>query len=147
MKSCHTGITAGMFFHFNYFCKFTRVVSHHHRRHPDRQPRRCDRAQPGQGSTGRIGQHLLRKEISVEEEAVKSWIKSRAVWGGIVAAGSGVAGLLGHAVDQDAQNAVADGAQHIATNAVNIYTSVVAIMGGVAAIWGRIRAKQPIGGK
>lgn len=79
------------------------------------------------------------------DNQVKAWFQSKAVWGGIVAVGAGVAGLFGHSVDADTQSAVADGAQQIASSALNVYTSLAGIAGGAAAVYGRIKANSTIG--
>jgi len=63
----------------------------------------------------------------------KFWWQSRAVWGGVVSIGVGVASLFGRVIDADAQTTLTD----LAVNG-----AVVA--GGLLAVFGRLRAKSPI---
>ena len=41
-------------------------------------------------------------------EENKLWWQSRAVYGGLVAVAAGVAGVMGYAIDQDAQNGIVE---------------------------------------
>lgn len=66
----------------------------------------------------------------------KSWYASKAIWGGVVAILSGVAGVFGYAVSPDDQ-----------TQLASILAAVGATVGGAAAIFGRIKASKSIGGK
>ena len=68
--------------------------------------------------------------VAAESLSPKPWYLSRAVWGGIIAAGSALAGLVGLEVDQGA--------------ALEIALQVSALIGGALAIWGRVRATRPI---
>ena len=62
---------------------------------------------------------------------VKPWWASKGVWGGIIAAVAGVAGLFGVQVLPEDQAVLAD-----------VVTAVVGSLGGALAVWGRIRASQ-----
>ena len=64
-------------------------------------------------------------------DVVKPWYQSRAVWGGIVAAVSGIAGAFGVVVDEP--------------TLVEISMSVSAAVGGILAIYGRYKADRAIG--
>ncbi len=64
----------------------------------------------------------------------KSALQSRAVIGGLIAVGAGIAGLFGIDVDSQTQSA-------LATTAIDLASAV----GGLLAIWGRMRAKTTIG--
>jgi hypothetical protein len=64
----------------------------------------------------------------------KSALRSRAVWGGLVAGLSGVAGLFGVVIDPGTQHAL-----------VEIALAGGALVGGVVAVWGRLRATKRIG--
>lgn len=66
----------------------------------------------------------------------KSWYASKAVWGGVVALLSGLAGVFGYAVSPDDQ-----------TQLASILAAVGATVGGAAAIFGRIKASKSIGSK
>lgn len=67
-------------------------------------------------------------------EDVKSWLASRAVWGGIIAVLSALAGLFGYTVAETDQVAL-----------VEAIAGIGAAVGGVIAIWGRIKATKKIG--
>lgn len=67
----------------------------------------------------------------------KAWWASKGVWGGVVAAASGVAGLFGANVDEAAQAQM--------TEAIISVCSTLSMLGGVVAIIGRIRADKKIG--
>ena len=60
----------------------------------------------------------------------KPWYASRAMWGGLVTAGAGVAGLAGYAVDSAALTDLVIGG--------------VTLVGGVLAWVGRAQATRPI---
>ncbi|WP_377287811.1 hypothetical protein [Rhizobium sp. SG2393] len=62
---------------------------------------------------------------------MKNWYESKAVWGGIVAAGASLAGLLG--VD------LPDGAGH---DLVEALTALAGAIGGLVAVYGRISADK-----
>jgi len=65
---------------------------------------------------------------------MKSFFESKTIWGGLIAFGAGVAGLLGYAVsDADAEQILA------------YVTGGAAIVGGIQAIYGRIKASKKIG--
>ncbi len=62
---------------------------------------------------------------------MKNWYESKAVWGGIVAAGASLAGLFG--LD------LPDGVGPDLTEAL---TALAGAIGGVLAVYGRIRADK-----
>ena len=66
----------------------------------------------------------------------KLWWQSKGVWGGLVAALAGVAGLAGYVVDADSQAAI-----------VEILLLVSGSVGGVLATVGRVKATKVIGKK
>ncbi len=66
----------------------------------------------------------------------KAWWASRGVWGGVVAAFAGVAGLFGITLDAAAQAHVVD--------AILATCSALSALGGVLAIIGRLRAQKTI---
>lgn len=64
---------------------------------------------------------------------VKGFFESKTIWGGLIAFGAGVAGLLGYAVsDADAEQLVA------------YITGGAATAGGIYAIYGRIKASKQV---
>lgn len=65
---------------------------------------------------------------------IKGFFASKAIWGGIVAFGAGVAALLGYAVSEDDQMRL-----------IELVTGAVGVVGAVGAIWGRIVASKKIG--
>lgn len=67
----------------------------------------------------------------------KAWWASRGVWGGVVAAASGVAGMFGMTVDAAAQAQM--------TETLISVCSALSMVGGVVAIIGRLRADKKIG--
>lgn len=64
----------------------------------------------------------------------KKWWQSKTIIGGIVAIGSGLAGLLGYNIDQQTQE-----------DLTNIILQVSAIVGGALAVYGRVKARTIIG--
>jgi hypothetical protein len=64
----------------------------------------------------------------------KSWIESKAVWGGIAAV-AGAALSLGHYTLTPAD----------AAHAVDLVTGIVTAIGGLVAIYGRVVASKKIG--
>ena len=62
--------------------------------------------------------------------APKAWYESRAVWGGIVTAGAGIAGLAGYDVDKE--------------SLTDILLGIGGLVGSALAIWGRVQATRPI---
>jgi len=60
----------------------------------------------------------------------KPWWKSRAVWGGIVAAVAPLLAMLGVNIDEP--------------QLLNIIMSLVAVAGGIAAVYGRVVAVERI---
>lgn len=60
---------------------------------------------------------------------MKKWYKSKAVWGGLVSAAAGLAGIFGFVVDESAQAELANAALALSS-----------AIGGVLAIYGRVRA-------
>ena len=60
---------------------------------------------------------------------MKAWYNSRTVWGGIISALAGAAGVLGFVVDQEAQ-----------AQFVNLALAISSAVGGAVAIYGRFRA-------
>ncbi|MBE0471774.1 MAG: hypothetical protein IBX55_19970 [Methyloprofundus sp.] len=63
----------------------------------------------------------------------KKWWQSKTVWGGLVALGAGIAGVLGLAIG------AAD--QAILTESL---TAIAAAVGGLLAVYGRFKANQAI---
>lgn len=63
----------------------------------------------------------------------KAWWQSRAVIGGLVALGAGVAGIFGYAVDTNTQEGI-----------VTLVTGIVGGIGGLVAIYGRVKAQKSI---
>ncbi|MBS4699352.1 hypothetical protein [Aeromonas media] len=63
----------------------------------------------------------------------KPALKSRAVIGGAIAVGAGIAGLFGIDVDAQTQSS-------LATTAVDVASAV----GGLLAIWGRLKATHVV---
>ena len=74
--------------------------------------------------------NLSRRKRKVE---TKKWWESKAVWGGLIAVVSAVAGAFGIAVDGATQDQIAE------------YAVVVAgAVGGMLAIYGRLKADKEI---
>ena len=67
-------------------------------------------------------------------DGYKGILSSKGVWGGLIAVGAGVAGLIGYTVTAD------DTAQ-----LTSLIDDAIAAIGGVIAIWGRIVATKKIG--
>lgn len=67
------------------------------------------------------------------EIETKKWYQSKAVWGGIVAILSGLAGLVGVNVDEQTQEDI-----------TNIIIEASSIIGGVLAIYGRMQADKRV---
>ncbi|MFN3662351.1 hypothetical protein [Yoonia sp.] len=67
-------------------------------------------------------------------DAPKHALKSKAVWGGVVAVGGGVAGLFGYSM-----------APEDAVQLPILLASIASSVGGVLAIFGRIKANRKIG--
>ncbi len=65
--------------------------------------------------------------------AEKAWWASRGVWGGIVAALAGLAGIWGYSIPAEDQGRV-----------VELIVAIVSAGGGVVAVVGRAVAKRPI---
>lgn len=63
----------------------------------------------------------------------KPALRSRAVIGGVIAVGAGIAGLFGIDVDAQTQSS-------IVTTAIDVASAV----GGLLAIWGRLKATHVI---
>lgn len=63
----------------------------------------------------------------------KPWWRSRGVWGGLIAAGAAVAGLIGYEVDAAAQSSLVD-----------VALALAGAVGGAVAVLGRVGAKQPV---
>jgi hypothetical protein len=74
----------------------------------------------------------LRRKRKVEEN--KKWWESRAVWGGLIALGSAVAGAFGIYVDGATQEEIA-----------NYIVVGAGAVGGLVAIYGRLKAEKKIG--
>ena len=64
----------------------------------------------------------------------KAWWQSKAVWGGLVAVGSAVAGAFGISVDGATQEEI-----------VSYIVVGAGAVGGLVAIYGRMRAEKKIG--
>ena len=64
---------------------------------------------------------------------MKKWYKSKAVWGGLISAFAGLAGIFGFVVDEWTQADIA--------NACFAASSAV---GGLLAVYGRVRASSVI---
>lgn len=69
-----------------------------------------------------------------EQEENKKWYLSKGVWGGLVAALAGLAGLFGYAISADDQAVLADA-----------IPSAISAVGGLLAVLGRIKASTKIG--
>lgn len=67
-------------------------------------------------------------------EENKAWWQSKAVWGGLVALGSAVAGAFGIYVGGATQEEI-----------VNYIAVGAGAVGGLAAIYGRLKAEKKIG--
>jgi hypothetical protein len=65
--------------------------------------------------------------------AAKAWWMSRGVWGGVVAALAGLAGIWGYSIPAEDQARV-----------VELIVAIVSAVGGVVAVVGRAMAKRPI---
>lgn len=79
----------------------------------------------------------LVQEITIGN--VKTWYKSRTIWGGIVAISSGlVSAAFGVHLDASIQQSIVD-------YAVNYGPSAGCMVGGLVAIYGRIKAIATIG--
>ena len=63
----------------------------------------------------------------------KEWYKSKAIWGGLIAVGSAIAGAFGVIISADTQDQIAE--------LVVVGASAV---GGLLAIYGRVKAEQQI---
>jgi len=63
----------------------------------------------------------------------KEWYKSKAIWGGLIAVGSAIAGACGIAVNADTQDQIAE---------LAVVTGTA--IGGLLAIYGRVKAEQNI---
>jgi len=70
----------------------------------------------------------------------EKWWASRGVWGGIISALGGLAGLIGLQVTPEDQAALTGGV----VNAALWIQSGVTIFGGFLAVWGRMRATKTI---
>ena len=66
-------------------------------------------------------------------DEVKGWYASKAVWGGIVAVGAGVAGVLGYTIAPADQEQI-----------VLAATGIASIIGGIAAVYGRVKASKAV---
>lgn len=66
-------------------------------------------------------------------EESKSWYASKAVWGGIVAVGAGVAGVFGYTMTPADQEQI-----------VLAVTGIAGIVGGLVSIWGRMKATKAV---
>ena len=73
-------------------------------------------------------------------EQTKRWFESAGVWGGIVAALAGVAGLFGYTITPEDQAQIASTASRVA----ELVLSVGALGGGILSIFGRVRASKTI---
>jgi len=65
----------------------------------------------------------------------KTWVASKAVWGGVVAVAGGALGLGRYTLTP------AD-----AAHAVDLISGIVSAVGGLVAIYGRVVASKKIGG-
>lgn len=63
----------------------------------------------------------------------KKWWESKAVWGGLIAVGAGIAGVFGFAVSAEEQEAIA-----------GAITALASAIGGALAVYGRIKANSGI---
>ena len=64
----------------------------------------------------------------------KAWWQSKAVWGGIVALGSVMAGAFGYTINEGTQDEILQGV-----------LTVIGILGSFMAIYGRMKAEKKIG--
>ena len=65
---------------------------------------------------------------------VKGFLESKAIWGGLIAFGAGVAGLIGYTVSAEDQAEI-----------VQLITGAGGVVGAVLAVVGRIMASKKIG--
>lgn len=65
------------------------------------------------------------------EPETKPWWASKGVWGGVVAAAAGLAGLWGVTVGPAEVEQI-----------VTLFTAVTSAVAGLVAVWGRIRASR-----
>lgn len=73
------------------------------------------------------------ERIGVAASEPKPWWASRGIWGGLIAAGAGVAGILGYSVSPADQVALLD-----------LLSALGAALGGLIALVGRLQARRPI---
>ena len=73
-------------------------------------------------------------------DQTKAWYASTTIWGGVVAAVAGMAGIFGYSITPADQAALSDSIGQV----VALVTSVSALGGGLLAIWGRVRASKTI---
>lgn len=66
----------------------------------------------------------------------KKWWESGSVWGGLIAAGAGIAGMVGYGVSEDEQQ------QQLAT----LVPAAASTLGGIVAVIRRLSASKRIGG-
>jgi hypothetical protein len=83
--------------------------------------------------TDRLHEAFEAFEQSLPLTPAKPWYASRGVWGGLVAAGAGIAGVLGYAVTPTEQAAV-----------LELVVAVGGVAGGMVAMLGRVKAKRVI---
>lgn len=63
----------------------------------------------------------------------KSWWQSRTVWGGLVAAGAGIAGVFDISLPPEEQDQIVD-----------LVLALTSALGGLVAVVGRIKAERKI---
>lgn len=79
-------------------------------------------------------------EMRIDMDQTKKWFESAGVWGGIVAAIAGGAGLLGYTITPEDQAQIASTASKVA----ELVVSFGALGGGILSIFGRVRASKSI---
>ena len=65
----------------------------------------------------------------------KKWWESGSVWGGLIAAGAGIAGMVGYGVSEDDQQQL-----------VTLVPAAASTLGGIVAVIRRLSASKRIGG-
>ena len=75
----------------------------------------------------------LQSKMASSMPETKPWYASRGVWGGLVAAGAGIAGVLGYTITPSDQAAV-----------LELVVAVGGAVGGMVAMLGRVQAKRVI---
>ena len=83
--------------------------------------------------TDRLHEAFEAFEQSLPLTPAKPWYASRGVWGGLVAAGAGVAGVLGYSFSPAEQ-----------VGATELLLGLGSVAGGLVAMIGRVQARRVI---